>query len=136
MNFDTIFAQIKQVLHSGAGAKFSIGNPMKVGDLSVVPVAKVSFAFGGGGGSSAGKPKKKTTDKSHAKSPSPEEVKANNADFGGGGGGGIKTEPIGIYTIKDERVKFYPIITIREILTISGIVIILLLKIKRLTQKR
>ncbi|SRR5690554_4512880 len=142
MNLDSIFAQIKQVMHGSAGAKFSFGNPMNVGDLSVIPVAKISFGFGGGGGSSADKKKKDSKKASPDQEQKPQDSEQSSPkqpkqpEFGGGGGGGIKTEPIGIYAIKGDKIKFYPIVTVREIVTTIGIAIILLYKIRKLQRKR
>ncbi len=132
MNIETIFARIKGALHGAAGAHFSFGNAIKVGDISVIPVAKVSFAFGGGGGNSSSQKKKKKQAESKADNP---EGQAPAENIGGGGGGRVKTDPIGIYTIKDDKARFYPIVTVREIVTTFGVVIILLYKIRRLRRK-
>ncbi|MDI3503585.1 MAG: hypothetical protein PWP64_521 [Candidatus Cloacimonadota bacterium] len=130
MNIDTMFTQIKELIHSGAGAKFAFGNPVKVGDLSLLPVARVVFGFGGGGGQS---PKQKKEEPDTAEQSQPKEAKEN---FGGGGGGHIKTEPVGIYTIKGEKIKFYPIVSVREIVTVFGIMILLWYKLNRLRRKK
>jgi len=129
MNIDSIFARMRELLHNGAGAKFSFGNPVSVGDLSILPVARVVFGFGGGGGKSPAKKKKQQDDTDDTV------ATEANENFGGGGGGGIKTEPVGIYTIKGDKVKFYPIVSVREVLAIFGVVILLLLKIRRLKRK-
>jgi len=130
MKLEKIIAQVKEVIHSGAGANLSIGSPSKIGDLSIVPVARIVFGFGGGGGASAGKKKKqKVAEETQAS-------KEAEDNFGGGGGGSVKTEPVGIYIIKEDKAKFYPIVSVREIITIFGIISVLLLKLYKLRIRR
>ena len=133
MKIDSIFKQMRDLLHSAAGVKFSFGNPMSVGDLSIIPVARVSFGFGaGGGGGKLPKSKKKK----QSVNAQVETESDDNADFGGGGGGGVKTEPIGIYAIKDGRVKYYPVVTLREMVGIFGFALLLLFRISKLRRKK
>ncbi|MCB5251991.1 MAG: spore germination protein GerW family protein [Candidatus Cloacimonadaceae bacterium] len=132
MKLDAIFSQIREVLKTGAGVKFSFGDPVSVGDLSIIPVARVGFGFGGGGGSSSGSKKKKQKKSGEDQEQTKPEA---DLDFGGGGGGGMKTDPVGIYAIKADRIRYYPIITIREIVGISGFIILLLFRIGRLRRK-
>lgn len=131
MKFDKLIAQIKEVIHSGAGANLSIGSPATIGDLSFVPVARVVFGFGGGGGKSPVAKKKKQAELSSEASP---QVAEEN--FGGGGGGSVKTEPVGIYIIKDDKARFYPVVSVREIIAAFGIISVLLLKLYKLSRKR
>ncbi len=133
MKVDSIFKQIQDVLHSAAGVKFSFGNPIKVGDISIIPVARVSFGMGGGGGKAPGSKKKKQNKIVEEKTDS---ESYDNKQFGGGGGGGIKTDPIGIYAIKAGRIKFYPVITLREMVGITGFVILLLFRISKLRRRK
>lgn len=133
MKLDSIFSKIHEVLKTGGGVKFSFGNPVSVGDISIIPVARVGFGFGGGGGSSPGSKKKKKDKTQEGQEEAKPEV---DLDFGGGGGGGMKTDPVGIYAIKGERIRFYPIITIREMVGISGFVLLLLFRIARLRRKK
>ncbi len=61
-----------------------VGNPILTGDgITLVPVSKLSFAFGGGGGEG--------------------NEKQNN--YGGGSAAGAKIEPIGFLVIKEGGVK-------------------------------
>jgi uncharacterized spore protein YtfJ len=101
MEFKDIFTQLRTLLSNTMGAEISFGQPTKVGDLHVIPVAKVAFGFGGGGGSSASARKKEAKETPEAENPAePKEEKAKGNNFGGGGGGGAKTYPLGIYTLK------------------------------------
>lgn len=73
----TTLGQIEKVL----GSKTVIGDPIKVGETTIIPLLSVGFGFGGVGGSGAGDSKKGT----------------EGTGAGGGAGGGIK--PIAIIII-------------------------------------
>ena len=66
-----------------------IGEPMKTGDTTLIPVSKVSYGFTSGG-----------TDL-----PS----KQNAELFGGGGGGGITISPVAFIIIQGEKVRMMQI---------------------------
>ena len=66
-----------------------VGEPSVVGDVTIVPISKVSVGFGGGGADNA---------------------KAANKDaFGGGMGGGVKVQPICFLVVKDGNVRMMPV---------------------------
>ena len=67
-----------------------VGEPIVVGDVTIVPVSKVSVGFGGGGS---------------------DYVKnvGTNEPFGGGVGGGVKVTPICFLVIKDGAVRMMPV---------------------------
>ncbi len=118
------------------GAEISFGQPTKVGDLHVIPVAKVAFGFGGGGGNSASAKKKENPAAQEAEEQgetTDEKAKSNN--FGGGGGGGAKTYPIGIYTLKGDAVKFHPVISVKEILAVMAFISVLLIRLRKKNRK-
>ena len=61
-----------------------VGNPILTSDgITLVPMSKLSFAFGGGGGEGSNK----------------------QSNFGGGSAAGAKIEPIGFLVIKEGGVK-------------------------------
>ena len=67
-----------------------IGEPIVVGDTTIIPVSKVSVGFGGGGSD-------------FTKSPDA---------FGGGAGGGVKVVPICFLVVnKDGNVRMMPVPT-------------------------
>ena len=71
-----------------------IGEPIVVGDVSIIPVSKVSVGFGGGGSDFVSKnPNKQDT------------------PFGGGAGGGVKVTPICFLSVKDGNVRMMPVAT-------------------------
>ena len=62
-----------------------VGSPFTTPDgITIIPVSKVSYAFGGGGGDYPIKEK---------------------GGFGGGSGAGIKIDPIGFLVVKDGSVR-------------------------------
>ena len=66
-----------------------VGEPIVVGDVTIVPISKVSVGFGGGGADNA---------------------KASNKDaFGGGMGGGVKVNPVCFLVVKDGNVRMMPV---------------------------
>ncbi len=134
MKLDKIFSQVRDAIYGGAGANLSIGNPSQLGDVSVIPVARVVFSFGGGGGKSPAKARQNS--KSKPAEDASQKSEPEEKSFGGGGGGAVKTEPVGIYILNKDKVKFYPIVSVREILTAFGIISVLLLKIYRLRRRR
>ena len=69
-----------------------IGEPISVGDVTIIPVSKVSVGFGGGGSDLASK--------NPAKQENP---------FGGGVGGGVKVTPICFLIVKDGNVRMMPV---------------------------
>ena len=65
-----------------------IGEPIVVGDVTIIPVSKVSAGFGGGGSDFA-----------------------KNEAFGGGVGGGVSVTPICFLIVKDGNVRMMPVAT-------------------------
>ena len=69
-----------------------IGEPIVVGDVTIIPVSKVSVGFGGGGSDFVSKnPNKQDT------------------PFGGGVGGGVKVSPVCFLIVKDGAVRMMPV---------------------------
>jgi len=67
-----------------------IGEPIVVGDVTIIPVSKVSVGFGGGGS---------------------DYVKnvGSGEPFGGGVGGGVKVNPVCFLIVKDGNVRMMPV---------------------------
>ena len=68
-----------------------IGDPIVVGDVTILPISKVSVGFGGGGSD-------------YTKS-----GVSNDVPFGGGLGGGVKVPPIAFLVVKGESVRMIPV---------------------------
>lgn len=69
-----------------------IGQPITAGDVTLIPVSKISVGFATGGSEFSGKNQK------------PEQ---NNA-FGGGGGAGVKVSPVAFLIVSEDSVKLLP----------------------------
>ncbi len=140
MDFNSIISQVKGIIRSGGGVEFSFGTPSQIGDVSIVPVARTTFAFGGGGGSSSGKKGKKKpvepADPNPSESVDESAPKEKKPNFGAGGGGNLKTDPVGIYTIKADKVSFHPVISIKELIAIFGILSILSIRLAKIRRTR
>ena len=147
MNFSEIISSIMDNMRSAGGVEVAFGNPHTINDLTIIPVAKVSYGFGAGGGKS-GQDKLKMQKSSNGIEPtenkepeSPEVVKQDEKkaqgngksedNFGGGGGGGMKTQPIGVFVVHKEQVRFMPVITVKEVSVAVGLLLLTLWRIFR-----
>lgn len=137
MKFTEILSQIKGVLNTFSGVEWAFGKPLTLGDSTIIPVAKTSMGLGGGGGSTPNSKNPKTTKSgSKAESPDPNlDPSHPQPSEGGGGGGGVKTEPVGIYLIKGDKVKFYPVISLKEMIAAFGIFSLLIYRLLKLRKK-
>ena len=68
-----------------------IGEPIVAGDVTIIPVSKVSVGFGGGGSDFVSK--------------------NGNDPFGGGVGAGVKVTPIAFLIVKEGSVRMLPVAT-------------------------
>jgi len=79
---DTLLDKMKTTIKSEA----VIGEPITVGEVTLLPISKVSFGFGAGG----------------------EDLEKNNG-FGGGSGGGATITPIGFIVVRGADVSLLPV---------------------------
>ena len=79
-----VVGQLKEVARS----ETIIGEPVTVGEKTVIPIVKISFGFGAGGGQ--GDDQKRS-------------------GFGGGGGGGARIEPAAFIIMDKDDVKLLPV---------------------------
>jgi uncharacterized spore protein YtfJ len=80
---------------SRAGTRTVFGEPVAQGDVTVVPVAKVSTRFGFGGGS--------------GNNPAKDDAQEGSSGSGMGGGGDVKAKPLGYIEITPQGSRFIPI---------------------------
>lgn len=80
-----VVGELRQV----ASSETVIGEPITVGDRTVIPVVKVTIGFGAGGGQG--------------------EMAKGESGFGGGGGGGAKIEPIAFIIMDETGVSLLPV---------------------------
>lgn len=105
-------------LSKAVSVKNVYGEPIHVGEKTIIPVASVAYGFGGGYGHGL-KTKKPEVKNIATQEASPE-------GEGAGGGGGMYSKAKGVYEITPTGTKFIPANPVKEILT--GIVIGFLIK--------
>ena len=88
MLVEEILKVILSNVESVAKAKTILGDPIELGDKTVIPVCKVGVGFGAGGSDAKG-------EKSDAAS--------------GGGGGGFSVEPVAFLVVQGDEVNLLPI---------------------------
>lgn len=76
-----------------ADANTVVGQPIAAGEVTIIPVSRVSFGFASGGSDFASKHQR------------PE---ADNA-FGGGSGAGINVEPVAFLIVRGDNVRLLPV---------------------------
>jgi uncharacterized spore protein YtfJ len=94
-NSTAVLADIREAV-DGAAAGRVFGEPVVQGDLTVLPVAKVSGGGGGGGGTGP-------------------EVEGHETG-GSGGGFGLAAKPLGVFVIKDGTVRWRPAIDVNQVI--------------------
>ena len=100
MEMQKNFKPIIEQLQKSARVEIVFGEMIETKDKSIIPVACVGYGFGGGAGK--GGMGKKDTDKPQGE--------------GQGGCGGVASKPMGIFEITEEKTRFVPVITFKEIL--------------------
>jgi sporulation protein YtfJ len=79
-------AKIRDLLDSNS----VVGEPIVTGDVTIVPISKISIGLGGGGSDFSTK-------------------HSANQDFGGGVGAGVKVTPVAFLVIKEGSVRMLPV---------------------------
>ncbi len=96
MSVTTPFEPIAGVLERNLSVRHVYAEPVRHGDTTVIPVAKVAYGFGAGSG----------------RRPAPRSEANSNAEAagaeaqGGGGGGGARLTPIGALEIGPRGTRF------------------------------
>lgn len=102
MDVEKILEQI-EATPTSASTKTVFGEPIKVGERTIVPVARVGGGFGLGFG--RGK-----------KTPEQGENPAAQEGAGGGGGGTVSARPVAVIEITPERVRVKPIVDVTRVI--------------------
>lgn len=89
----------------------TFGEPLKEGDITLVPVASVAYGFGYGYGSGAG----------HEADEAGAEAEKSEAHGAGGGGGGM-ARPLGFIRVDAEGARYEPMMDMTRI-SIAGILL-------------
>ncbi|KON32318.1 sporulation protein YtfJ [miscellaneous Crenarchaeota group-1 archaeon SG8-32-3] len=86
---ETLFKQAVEEIERMLSTKTVVGEPLVIGDNTIIPLVSVGFGFGAGGGT--GK----------------EPTKGEGSGGGTGGGGGVK--PVAVLIINKDGVRVEPI---------------------------
>lgn len=84
MNLEDMLGKVTDFIHAEANTRSVVGQEIKLGEYTCVPVIKVGIGFGSGGG------------------------QKNENTSGGGVGGAIGMEPIGFLVAGNGDVRFIP----------------------------
>ena len=87
---DGVISGLAEKVGARANVHTVFGEPITHGGVTVIPVAKVRWAFGGGGGSG-------------------EKQETHQSGSGSGGGGGAQSSPLGYIEITDSGAEYRPI---------------------------
>lgn len=94
MQLEDMFQKIEE-MRDKASVNAVYGEPVKVGDKTIIPVADIKYGFGLGYGEGA--------------PASDEEEEIPSGGEGGGVGGGIAAHPVAVIEITDEGVVVKPV---------------------------
>lgn len=81
-----------QKIRQAVDANTMVGEPIQAGEVTIIPVSKISFGFGTGGSEFGGK--------------APKPLGEN--PFGGGGGAGVKVTPVCFLVVSGTNVRVLP----------------------------
>ena len=80
-------------IHTMVDANTIIGTPIQTGDVTLIPVSRLSFGIASGGSDFTTKNQKPEADNS----------------FGGGSGAGVNISPVAFLIVKGDTVKLLPV---------------------------
>ena len=100
---ERLVAQIADRIRGRTNVEAAFGSPCTVGDRTIIPVARVFYAFGGGGGGGSG--------------PFDEAGNARGSGSGGGGGAGVRVVPMAVIEVTPERTRVRPIVDVAALAT-------------------
>jgi uncharacterized spore protein YtfJ len=101
-----LLQSLKESVTSQANVKTLYGEPISAHEKTIIPVAKILFAYGAGAGS-GGMGENSTKGE------------------GGGGGGGVRAIPVGVIEVSAGQTRFVPITSRKKLVAASfgGIVV-------------
>lgn len=88
-----MMAETIQKIRETVDANTVVGEPIRAGDVVLIPVSRISFGFATGASEFGGKAPKAPGDN----------------PFGGGGGAGVKVDPVCFLAISGTSVKVLPV---------------------------
>ena len=99
---DTIISHMLDRIKGSARVETIYGEPREVGGKTVIPVAKVEYAFGAGGGASE---------------PGTGNGNKVPTGSGGGGGGAVRVRPVGVLEVTADETRLVPVIDWTRVIT-------------------
>lgn len=115
---ENLIENLSTSLGQNASVKNVFGEPIQVGDKTIIPVARLAYGFGAGFGQ-----RKKNRNNGEV---SGENKGQEPAGKGAGGGGGLNAVPKGVYEITPTCTRFIPANPAKQVLT--GIIVGYILK--------
>ena len=96
---------VNEKLAGLASSNAVVGQPLTLGDVTVVPVSRVGMGFGGGGGEGEGDQELHAAmhGRAHAK------LKGKGHGVGGGAGAGASARPVAVLVFTPDGVQVLPI---------------------------
>lgn len=88
-----MMAETIQKIRETVDANTVVGEPIRAGDVVLIPVSRISFGFATGASEFGGKAPKAP----------------GNNPFGGGGGAGVKVDPVCFLAVSGSSVKVLPV---------------------------
>ena len=88
-----MMAETIQKIRETVDANTVVGEPIRAGDVVLIPVSRISFGFATGASEFGGKAPKAPGDN----------------PFGGGGGAGVKVDPVCFLAVSGTNVKILPV---------------------------
>ena len=88
-----LMAETIQKIRETVDANTVVGEPIHAGEITLIPVSKISFGFGTGASEFGGKAPKAPGDN----------------PFGGGGGAGVKVSPVCFLALSGTNVRVLPV---------------------------
>ena len=88
-----MMAETIQKIRETVDANTVVGEPIRAGDVVLIPVSRISFGFATGASEFGGKAPKAPGDN----------------PFGGGGGAGVKVDPVCFLAVSGSSVKVLPV---------------------------
>ena len=85
---ENTIAKIREIVN----ANTVVGDPIVIGDITIIPVSKISIGLGGGGSDFETK-----------------NTGSQEKPFGGGIGAGVKATPVAFLIVKDGNVRMLPV---------------------------
>ncbi len=109
-----IFNSFVDKLSMAANVSIVFGEPIVTKTKTIIPIAKTQYGFGAGGASLS------------------LNTENNDNSDAGGGGGGVKTVPVGVLEVSEEKTRFIPTISIGDILLAFGMILTFIYRMKKL----